>query len=399
MILKILHINTSDKTGGAAIAAFRLHNAMLSSGIDSRYLVLNRTINDRKDILTVSYFDQYVKKIAIKIFEKVTVQGMLERPGLFSSFKYGIDISRHQAVLDADIIYIHWINALVNYHVLKQILKTGKPVFWFMHDMFAITGGCHHAFDCTNYHVQCVKCPYHGTGSPLTDLSRRQFKRKWKLYNQCDNLAFIAPSKWLFDCAQKSGLTRNKRIYHIPNLIDTTVFKPVSKEVSRRLFSLDIKKKIIGFGADNALQNPYKGWTYLRDALQILSKDALLKDVPIEVVIFGSSYVKEIAEGIPFPVHFLGKLYDEYSLVMVYNSVHVFVIPSLAENFPNTVLESIACDTPVVGFNVGGIPDMVNVHTGYLAEYKNSEDLARHISLLLREPRANVNASISVFAS
>jgi glycosyltransferase involved in cell wall biosynthesis len=323
---------------------------------------------------------------------------MHEVKGLFSSFKYGIDIAKHPSVIEADVIYLHWINSLVNYRILKKILKTNKPVYWFMHDMFAITGGCHHSFDCTNYQTKCGNCPYHRTGNVFTDLSKRQFRIKQNLYNQFDNLAFITPSKWLFDCAKKSGLTRNKRIYHIPNLIDTGVFKPINKDAARRLFSLESNKKIIGFGADAALINYYKGWKYLSEALQILSKDDLLKDISIEVLIFGSSYAKEIAENIPFPVHFLGRLYDEYSVVMVYNSVNVFVIPSLAENFPNTVLESIACGTPVVGFDVGGIPDMVNQNTGYLAKYKDSEDLAKQISLLLRHPKTDMNTSISVFA-
>lgn len=330
-------------------------------------------------------------------FENSVTKNMHRLKGTFSSFKYGIDISKHPVVIEADIIYLHWINLFINFHVLKKILKTGKPVFWFMHDMFAITGGCHHSFDCANYQTQCGKCPYHGSGISFTDISRRQFKQKWNIYNQFDNLAFITPSEWLFDCAQKGRLTRNKRIYHIPNLIDSDVFRPLNKDVARQLFSLDIGKKIIGFGADSALTNYYKGWAYLSEALQILSKDGLLKDIPVEVLVFGSSYVKEIAENIPFPVRFLGKLSDEYSIVMIFNCMNVFVIPSLADNFPNTVLESIACDIPVVGFNVGGIPDMVNQNTGYLAKYKDSEDLAQGISLILKKGKKNINERIKPF--
>jgi glycosyltransferase involved in cell wall biosynthesis len=370
---------------------------MRSSGIDSNYLVLHGTLNDRADIFTVTQVEPFIKRVLKKILKKTlkkiaAYSTMRGKPGLFSSFKDGVDISRHRAVLEADIIYIHWINSFVNYHILKKILKTGKPVFWFLHDMFAITGGCHYAFDCVNYQVQCVKCPYRETGA---DLSIRQYKIKQKLYQQFDNLAFIAPSKWLFDCAQTSGLTRNKRVYHIPNLIDTTVFKPVKKSAARRLFSLDIKKKIIGFGWHGMLKNPYKGWTYLRDALRILSKDTALQDT--EVLIFGSGYSKETADDIPFPSYFLGNLHDEYSLVMAYGCMDVFVSSSLAENFPNTILESLACDTPVVGFNVGGIPDTVNANTGYLAEYKNSDDLAKGIALLLKKKKPYVSKYVTPF--
>jgi glycosyltransferase involved in cell wall biosynthesis len=395
--MRILHINTFDKLGGAAIAAFRLHNAMLSYGINSRYLVLNRTINDRTDILTVSNFDQYIKKLINKIFDKLAIHSMRARTGLFSSFKYGFNISHHPEILNADVIYLHWINTFVNYQVLKRLLKTGKPVFWFMHDMFPITGGCHHSFECTNYQIQCRKCPYYRVNYFCKDISVWQYKIKRKIYKHYDNLVFIAPSKWLFDCAKKSGLTQEKKIYHIPNLIDSLIFKPLNKDMARQLFSLDGKKKIIGFGADHALLNPYKGWDYLKNALQILSEDKILKDLTIEILIFGSSYSEEIESAIPFHTYFLGHLNDEYSLVMAYNCMDVFVISSLAENFPNTILESLNCNTPVVGFNVGGISDTINTNTGYLAEYKNSKDLAKGISLLLRQERKDLRSYIASF--
>jgi glycosyltransferase involved in cell wall biosynthesis len=169
--------------------------------------------------------------------------------------------------------------------------------------------------------------------------------------------------------------------------------------MSRPLFSLTINKKYIGFGADSSpLTNPYKGWSYLKDALNILYKDETLKK-QIEIVIFGCNYNKPTADNIPFTTHFLGKLTDEYSLVMVYNVIDVFVIPSLAENFPNTILESLSCNTPVVGFDVGGIPDTVNSSTGYLAEYKNADDLAYGIKSVLTNPNLNIRKNIEKYFS
>jgi len=394
--MKVLHINTSDKSSGAAIAAFRLHNAMISSGIESKYLVLDRKIKDRNDIITVSKYSRYIKKIINLSFERIKIKNMQKMKGLFSSFKYGVSISKNPEITEADIIYIHWINSFVNYKELKKILKTGKPVFWFMHDMFAITGGCHYSFECTNYQTQCCKCPYHG-GGLLPDLSAWQFKKKKNIYKKFNNLMFVAPSRWLYDCAKKSSLTENKQIYHIPNLIDSNLFKSINKEAVRQLFSLDKGTRIIGFGAESVLTNPYKGWNYLKEALRILSEDKTLQEIKIEILIFGSSYSKEITDSIPFPVHFLGHLHDEYSLVMAYNCMDVFVIPSMAENFPNTILESIASNVPVVGFNVGGIPDMVNEQTGYLVKYKNSSDLANGISYLLKEKKTNVRNNINSY--
>jgi len=399
--MKILHINVFDKFGGAAIAAFRLHSAMLSLGIDSKYFVLTKKI-DNIDIKTVPRHSLYEKiiynlfGITSYLFEKIVTRNMKGVKGLFSSFKYGISISKEKEIIEADIIYIHWINSFVNYRELKNILKIGKPVFWFMHDMFAITGGCHYSFECTNYQTQCCKCPYY-TGGLLTDLSVWQYKKKKKIYKQFNNLRFIASSKWLYDCAKKSTLTNDKLIYHIPHLIDANLFKPINKETARQILSLDKSAKIIGFGADSALTNPYKGWSYLKEALQILSEDETIKEMKMELLIFGSSYSEELANNIPFPTHFLGRLYDEYSLVIAYNCMDVFVIPSLAEAFGQTIIESLASDVPVVGFNVGGIPDMVNENTGYLAEYKNSFDLAKGISFLLKEKKINVRNAINTY--
>jgi glycosyltransferase involved in cell wall biosynthesis len=396
--VKILHINTYDKSGGAAIAAFRLHSAMLNEGVESKYLVLNRTIHDRDDIISISPYEKYIKNVINKICEKITVRRMRGKAGLFSSFKYGIDISKYPELTDADVIYIHWIcGSFINFKVLKRILKIGKPVFWFMHDMFPITGGCHHSFECTRYYRQCDLCPYYMKSGILPDLSAWQYKLKRRLYQKSSNLFFIAPSRWLADCARKSELTKDKLIFYIPNLIDPRRFKPMPKDTARRLFSIDTNKKIIGFGADSALTNPYKGWSYLKDALDMLSHDMSVVNMEIELVIFGSSFNKKIAAHLPFVTHFYGYLHDEYSLIMVYSCLDVFVIPSIAENLPLIVLESLAVDVPVVGFNVGGIPDMINEQTGYLAEYKNSRDLAKGIASLLQTGKKDVSTHIFSF--
>jgi glycosyltransferase involved in cell wall biosynthesis len=396
--MKILHINTSDNVGGAAIAAFRLHNNMLNNGIDSKYLVLQATINDRNDIKFLSKYDRYVKRSINIIFEKIVIAGIDNTRGVYSSFLFGVDVSKYLEVIKPDIIYLHWIcGSFINFRILKRILKSGKPVFWFMHDMFPITGGCHHSFECEKYYIKCFKCPLNKKNNILPDLSSLQFFLKRKIYKQFNNLAFIAPSKWMLECARMSGLTKYKKIYHIPNLINPDRFKAVDKNTARRLFSINKEKKIIAFGADNALSNPYKGWNYLKDALHLIAKENVSKEIAIEVLVFGSNYNRKISDDIPFPCHFLGKLYDEYSMVMMYSCVDVFVIPSLAESFGQTILESLSCNTPVVGFNVGGIPDMVNDHTGYLARYKDSADLAKGIMALLRTGKKGVSVHASPF--
>jgi glycosyltransferase involved in cell wall biosynthesis len=397
--MKIVHVNTTDKNGGAAIAAYRLHNAMLEDGTDSSYLVLNRSINNRKDILTVLPFDKYVQHPINALLEKIAVSVMRNAEFSFSVFDYGVDISKYGVVKDADIIYIHWINtSFISRRVLKKLLRLGKPVFWFMHDMFPITGGCHYSLHCREYQRNCGGCFYCGGRYGIFSKAKRQLKLKEKLYKEYKKLNFIAPSLWLYECTRKSSAARYNSVYHLPNMIDSSLYRPLDKYFAKELFKISSGKKIIGIGAFDLLSNPYKGWGFFREALDILADNSRVQADAIQVLVFGSFYDEKIAAALPFKAYFLGFLQDDYSLVLMYNCLDVFVMPSLAENFPQTVLESISSGIPVVGFNVGGVPDLVNDDTGYLAEYKNSADLAHGIDILLNDRGRNVRGFIEPFS-
>ncbi|QQO09822.1 glycosyltransferase [Breznakiella homolactica] len=377
--MKLLHINTNDISGGAAIAAYRLHKAMRNCNIDSELLALHQSIKDQGDILTLpktlTPLDLY-HRLKEKIWSTIYLSN---KQGRFSRFKFGIKVTKYIDISKYNVIYLHWVNdSFINYQVLKKILKSGKPVFWVLHDMFPITGGCHHSFDCDKYQSVCNYCPYIKK-KRKKDISFYQQKKKAKIFNKYKNLFFISPSKWLFDSIKKSFVTKTNKVFHIPNIIPENNFKPVDTLFSRDCLGLEYNKKIILFGADSALSNPYKGFEYFSLALQALAIDPKIKRDDIEVLIFGSSYNKTIAEILPFKTHFLGKLSDVYSLNLAYNAANLFCVSSLADNLPNTILESLATHTPVVGFNIGGIPDLVNLKTGYLANYKDIDDLKNGI--------------------
>jgi glycosyltransferase involved in cell wall biosynthesis len=214
-MIKIVHINTTDRNGGAAIAAYRLHSAMLEDGIDSSCLVLNRNINNKTDLLTVSPGDKYIYHPINALLEKFAVLSMRKANFTFSVFDYGLDISKYDAVKNADIIYLHWINtSFVSRRGLKKLLRSGRPVFWFMHDMFPITGGCHHSFHCQEYQRTCKNCFYYSGKRGFFTKSKRQLKLKKNLYKEYSNLKFIAPSMWLYGCTKESSATRYNNIYH-----------------------------------------------------------------------------------------------------------------------------------------------------------------------------------------
>lgn len=374
--MKILHISVSDKIGGAAIAASRLNTAMIMAGWNSKLLVLyKRSIDD--DVVSVTKYKTKVLYYGIRAMNYLINKYVLKPVYIYSSALWGIRVCHRKELQEADVIYVHWINNdFLSVKELKRILCTNKKVIFFMHDMWTITGGCHYSFDCDKYKTKCRNCPH--LGGHIIDMALYVFKKKYKFLTPYQNLFFVTPSTWLGDCVKQSALFGNKKIKVIPNIIDTHIFKSIDQEVARSLFGLPVEKKLILFGADAGTSNPYKGWSYLKEALI----EVQIPDV--EIVVFGNKLPKEEEKEIPYKVHSVGRLNDEYSLSLLYNAVDIFITPSLADNFPNTILEALACVTPVVAFNTGGIPDLVKHKlTGYLAEYKSSKSLAQGIEWIL----------------
>jgi glycosyltransferase involved in cell wall biosynthesis len=375
--MKIVHLQKHLPTSGNA--AFRLHNAFLEVGIDSYMLSLSSDIKNDKRIKYRHNIFQLIPWLDGKILRYLTRKAK-KQFGLFSFPFLGINISKHPLVEQADIIYLHWINGgFFNLTNLKQLAKLNKPIIFFMHDMWTITGGCHHSFECEKYLSGCQYCPIFSS-TKKRDLSYREFNKKLKLYSKFDNLHFVSPSKWLYDCAKGSLLTKNKPVFYIPNTIDKNIFKPFDKKIARDILNIGHTSTILAFGAIT-VNSPYKGWTYLQNALQTLYDQNFRN---ISVLIFGSGFNQEISDAIPFKTRFMGYLKDDYSTVLVYNAADIFIAPSLAETFGYVILESLLCGTPVVTFNVGGIPDLIkHKSNGYLANYKDSNDMVDGIKYCL----------------
>lgn len=348
--MKILHISYSDQQGGAAIAAYRHHEAMRRLGIDSKMLVLNKMSNDPNVIeYRPSFFSKYIPKIYNRIISRTATYY-----ASWSYSKYGCDFSNEESVRCADIIILHWVNRYtLSLRSIANILKSGKKIYWFMHDMWPITGGCHHSLECKKYAVHCGACPmannHNGSGKEK-DLSYQQFKEKLTILKGYDNLKFVTPSQWLADRVKESSLFSNNEVYVVRNIVDTNVFKPIDKINSRKSLGLPLDKKLILFGADNVL-SPYKGWKYLKNALQ--------KTIPgVEVVVYGMT-PGDIREEISAPMYVMGHIGETEKLVNLYSACDVFITTSVAENYPNVLLEAMACGLPCIGTNIGGIPEII----------------------------------------
>lgn len=385
-MIKIVQLQYSTESGGRS--ALRLQHAFLDAGISSKIISLQRDTHPLENIVYLGKRRRYIAKIFTRL-QTYLIRNRVNMYGMFSFLQSGSNISGLKELKEADYIYIHWVqNGFLNPHNIGQLASLGKPVIVVMHDMWSMTGGCHYSFDCTGYLKDCKNCPVFLTKKEQK-YAEKKFRKKNKVYSAHDNFYFVSPSKWLYNCAKQSVLLRNKPVFYIPNILDTELFKPIDKKEAKNILDIPAGTTVIAFGAVS-IESYRKGWIYLNKALMILKEDK--RFINTIILIFGSDYNEVIAEAIPFTTKFLGYLGDEYSTALAYNAADVFVVPSLADNQPTTVQESLACGTPVVGFNVGGIPDMIlHKQNGYLAKYKDEEDLAAGIRYCLDN---NIEAKI-----
>ena len=404
--MKITILSTFDNFGGAAIAASRLNKALNTNGLSSNILVQDKKGNlPNIESIARNWFQ---KKLALLRFALDRYQfAFYEKDKdvrfIFSQAKIGVDISSHPLIQQSEIVHLHWINfGFLSLNSLEKLFKINKPVVWTLHDMWAFTGGCHYSRECTNYERNCGNCVQFLKNPSDNDLSYQVWERKNEIFSKA-NLTIITCSEWLAEKARESSLLKDKIIISIPNPIDTSIFKPIEKSVAREYFKLLPDKKYILFGAVK-ISDARKGFAYFAEAISILntllsvssqtiaSKTTDGRNMPlsvgtqtttIEILIFGQAQASDF-EGLPFKVNILGKLSDSETIVKAYSVASVFVSPSIEDNLPNTIMESMACGTPVVGFEVGGIPEMIDHEkSGYLAKYKSSEDLAKGIYWIL----------------
>ena len=363
--MKVIFLNTSERTGGAAVAAGRLRQALNRMGVQVDLLVREDTWLNR--------FRFYWERLVIFLCNH------FNRKNLFavSIANTGEDISHHSLVKEADIIHLHWINqGFLSLKDIRALVKLGKPIVWTMHDMWPATGICHHARNCEKFRSRCETCPF--LESKRRDISTTVFSNKQSIYTDA-NITFVGCSQWLAERVKQSHLLYGKQVIAIPNPIDVNIYHPVSQEQARGMLGLPSKTKLLLFGALN-VTDKRKGIDYLVEALKKLG------NTECELVVMGQ--VKEDIQNLfSMPMHAMGYLTDDFKIAALYNAVDVFVTSSLEENLPNMIMESLSCGTPCVGFRVGGIPEMIDhKQNGYLANYKDADDLAAGIQWVLEYP-------------
>jgi len=374
--MKVLLVGKSINTGGAAIASYRLMEALREKGVDVKMLVQEGTSEDElvfsstKTILKkgLNFFRFAWERLLFLRHEKSK-----EVRFLFSMANTGESLKQNKLVREADIIHLHWINAgFLSLKSLKELIDMGKPLVWTFHDMWAITGGCHHALSCNRYKHECGECIYLKKPGK-NDLSHRLWLKKSRIFKHSE-ISVITPSKWLRNRVRESSLFGQMEVQVISNPVSQTQFMPVDREQACKNLGLDPAKKYILFGAAS-VRNLYKGFTYFLEAIKLLSKNRAGTE-GVEIVLFGKTNGDE-ARMFPLETHCIDYVSSVKTMAELYSLTHLYAISSLQDNFPTTIMESMLCGTPVVGFRTGGIPEMIEHQAdGYLAEHKSASDLA-----------------------
>ncbi len=388
--MKILIVNTYDK-GGAANSCLRLRRGLLNIGIDVKLLLQHKTRNltsveVAKPIINKVSRTEKVKKDLRKILKKFPLYRI--KPGkevpfiwkrssnleMFSSPNSDYDIMQSELYNEADIINLHWVANFLDYTSFFE--KNTKPVIWTLHDMNPFSGGEHYEEKYLGIDESGFPIRRQVSEDEIT-VEKKNVEIKKQALSKVHNLTIVAPSEWLAEEARKSEIFKGYPVLCIPYGLDAEIFAPRDQNYSRDLLGIPKDKKVILFVA-NSISNNRKGLVYLKRAFQQLSNKNL--------VLCAIGQNNNEMEFFDYILE-LGSIYDERLMSMAYSAADVFVIPSLMDNFPNTVLESIMCGTPVIGFPVGGISEMIiDGENGLLTKEISVNSLVETLTDFLNKP-------------
>lgn len=361
-------------------------------GQDSRMLVAEKESIEPSVIPFVPHFDlatRFRRGLRRRYIER-TQRELTSRKsgmGVFTDDRNQHGSETLREVLPSDVVHMHWVTRFVDYRLFFRDTPKGQPFVWTLHDMNAITGGCHHARGCSHFTDQCGMCPQLNTTAPA-DFSHHAWRRKHRAYRDLAQTRYriVTPSRWLASEVRRSSLLGNFRVEVIPYGLDTEAFQPRDRVQARQSLRVPRDAQVLLFVAQ-WLSDPYKGMTTLVEALAKLKRDNLF------LLVLGRG---EAIERCQIPTRFLGSVTEDERLSLVYSAADLFILPSIEDNFPNTALEALACGLPVVGSNVGGIPEIVREgDTGLLFERGNAEALARAIQRILPEQEQRRRMSIN----
>ena len=376
--MRVIQVSTFDRGNGASEAAFRLHCALRKKGIDS-WMVVQNKLGDDPHVIGPN---TWVKRIFAMMRPHLDGLPKMLDPDCndFNNDISWLPTTQIKCIkkLNPDIVHLHWING--GFLSIGSLATFKMPIVWTCHDAWPLSGIRH-------YPVIKFK-----DGKPLksddctAELARKSLLNRFVIWRKEHvwrnlNMVAVAPSSWMESELNRSLLWTNRKIHRIPNGLDLSIFKPIPKEEAKKILNLPKDKRFILFGAMSATTDYRKGYFLLKDAISKIRE----KLDGVELLVYGSSSAESNSD-LGIYTHYTGRLRDVYTLVLFYSAADVFLAPSVQDNLPNTVVESLSCGTPCVSFDVGGLSDMIeHKKNGYLAEPFNCEDFSRGILWTLAE--------------
>lgn len=378
--MRVTHVNYSDSSGGAARAAYRIHRSLLAAGVDSSMRVLDRrsndpTVHDGQPLGNMALSRRVQRRLAGMQLSRFNTDNPILHSQAWPASGLGDELN----IGSSDIINLHWLG--FGTLSIEEIGRLKRPVVWTLHDMWAFCGAEHLSRDAPDSRF---RVGYSKENAPVTerhwDLNRLVWRRKQQSWRNA--MSVVCPSTWLANCARESKLMSGWPITTIPNPINLKRWFPVDKQLARRFLGLPQDAQFILLGAEGGLSAPHKGADLGIEALNQLWGQG---ESSFRLLVFGQLRGSGYAH-LRMPVDFLGPIRDDIRMVMAYCAADVFVAPSRQDTLPNTAVEAQACGTPVVAFDVGGLPEIV-IHreSGWLAKAFDTSDLAAGIKWVLED--------------
>lgn len=380
--MKVLHISDRDIFGGAARAAHKLHIGLKLKGIDSKMWVIIKA-SKREDIIPFRYSTNIIVRLKRKIKQcflnyqlgryKSTKPSGFER---FSDDRSIYHLEMPDWLKEFNIVNLHQVSQILDYKTFFTFaVKNNIPIVWRLADMEPLTGGCHYDWDCNKFIEGCGRCPQLGSDKK-SDLSSQVWSRKKEIFDNVPRrlLHVVALSGWMANKVRESPLLNRFPVSVIPNGVDLNIFRPLNKRSSQQFLNLPADKFIVLVLADS-LNNERKGLKYAVEALNICSTSNEILLVTV------GDLASKISITVPY-VHFRKSLENQF-LAKLYNAADVFLSTSIYDNFPNTLVESMACGTPSICFDTGGASDIVDDSlNGYKVVPKQTGMLVEKINYL-----------------
>ena len=369
--MNILLISTSERSGGGAIAARRLMDALNKNGVKAKLMVRDKQTDAVTVVKVGNKIPKFLERLAILPRISPLKGGWRGRLWQADIANVGINITATREFQEADIIHLHWVcQGMISLDEMGKILSSGKRIIWTLHDEWPYLGVCHYRGYCKE--KECRRCPILCGSLPY-----KIYKRKQAIYQRW-HPTFVGCSQWITEQARQA--MPSERVEHINNCVPSALFHPIDMQQARETLSLPIDKRLLLF-CSQKVTDERKGIKYLVEALKTLLQEGSGKEA-FHLLIVGKD-----SEQIPLPTDIpatrFGSVREEM-MPRLYSAADAFLTPSLQDNLPNTIAEAMSCGTPCVGFDVGGIPEMIDhKENGYVARYCDAADLAEGIRYVL----------------